>query len=223
MKKKKKKRKINYRNVFIALIILLIIISVFYYAINMPIKNIYIKNNNIISDSEIIHLSGINDYPSFLLTSRKKIKKALEKNEYITKVKVNKKVGNIIEIKVYEVEPIALTKENKIITNMGKTINNNYNLSDIPTVTTEINDINTFADKFSKINKSILRQISEIEYSPVEVDNDRYKLFMNDRNIVYITITKITKLNKYNSIKDKLEGRTGTIYLDSGDYVELNK
>ena len=44
---------------------------------------------------------------------------------------------------------------------------------------------------------------------------------MNDSNIVYITLTKIDKLNKYNKIKDKMNDKTGIIYLDSGNYVEL--
>ncbi len=44
---------------------------------------------------------------------------------------------------------------------------------------------------------------------------------MNDSNIVYITLTKINKINKYNRIKDKMNNKTGVIYLDSGDYIEL--
>ena len=46
---------------------------------------------------------------------------------------------------------------------------------------------------------------------------------MNDGNYVYITLTKITKLNRYNSIKDELDGAKGIIYLDSGDYVEIKE
>ena len=44
---------------------------------------------------------------------------------------------------------------------------------------------------------------------------------MNDGNLVYITLTKINKINKYNQIRDKLDGHMGIIYLDAGDYVEL--
>ena len=73
------------------------------------------------------------------------------------------------------------------------------------------------------LDENILRQISEIEYSPVEVDNKRFIFYMNDKNIVHITLPKINKLNKYNKIKDKLENKKGIIYLDSGDYVELIK
>ena len=45
---------------------------------------------------------------------------------------------------------------------------------------------------------------------------------MSDKNKVYITLTKIEKMNKYNKIKDALEGNSGIIYLDSGNYAVLN-
>ena len=46
---------------------------------------------------------------------------------------------------------------------------------------------------------------------------------MNDGNLVYITLNKIEKINKYNSIYSSLEGKKGIVYLDSGDYVEIKK
>ena len=46
---------------------------------------------------------------------------------------------------------------------------------------------------------------------------------MNDGNLVYITLPKIAKINKYNSIYSGLEGKKGIIYLDSGDYVEVKE
>ena len=46
---------------------------------------------------------------------------------------------------------------------------------------------------------------------------------MNDGNFVYITLTKIDKMNKYSDIKDELVDKKGIIYLDSGDYVEIKR
>ncbi len=190
----------------------------------MPVKNIYIKGNNIVTDDEIIELSKLYSYPSFLLTQKKEIKNNLLKNKYIKNISIKKKIGNIIELKIDEYYPVAITKDNKIIKENGIIEENTYNLTDLPTLNNEIKDnkiFNNFTKKFAKINKNILRQISEIEYSPVPVDEDRFLLYMSDGNLVYITLTKIEKLNKYNKIKDKLSGKTGTIYLDAGNYVEL--
>ena len=73
------------------------------------------------------------------------------------------------------------------------------------------------------IDDSILLKISEIEYAPNDVDSERFILNMNDGNLVYINLNKIEKINKYNSIYSKLDGKKGIIYLDSGDYVEIKE
>ena len=78
-----------------------------------------------------------------------------------------------------------------------------------------------FIEKFNIVNDDILLKISHIEYAPNEVDKERFIFHMVDSNYVYITLSKIEKVNKYNSIVKQLEGKKGIIYLDSGDYVEI--
>ena len=226
MAKKKKKRKYKIKNIIIILLLLLTIIIVSCYVLMMPIKNIYIKNNDVISDDEIINTASLYKYPSFLLTKKNQLEKDLEKNAYIKECKVKKKLKNIIEITITEYKVIALTPEEKIILENGDILDNDYNINDIPTLINTIENkevIKNFTSKFGQIDKNILRQISQIEYTPVTVDDERFLLYMNDGNLVYITLTKINKLNKYNHIKDKLEGKKGVIYLDSGNYVEVKK
>ena len=221
---KKKKKKLEFKNILIFFLVFVILGLIIYFVLTMPIHNIYIKNNNIVSDDEIIQVSGLENYPSFLLTRGSSIQKKLKKNKYIENVKVKKEFGNVIQITVYEYQMIAVTRDNLIILSNGMKIDNSYDLSDVPVLINEINNeqiYKIFAEKFGKIDKNILRQISEVEYSPVEVDEERFLLYMNDGNLVYVTLTKIEKLNKYNSIKDKLENKKGIIYLDAGDYVEL--
>lgn len=225
MAKKKKKRVFKVKNIIILLSIILGIAFLIYYALILPIKNIYISGNEFVSDNEIMTLSTLDKYPSFLLTKSSDIKKKIEKNPYIQSVKVKKKLGNIIELKIQEKMPICLIGEQVLLEN-GSTLNNTYNLSDIPTLTNDIEDKKTkekFAKRFATVDRNILRQISEIEYQPVEVDKERFLLYMNDGNLVYISLTKISNLNKYNQIKDKLENHLGIIYLDSGNYVEIRK
>lgn len=225
-KKKKKKRVLKIKNICILLMILIAIIALIYYIITMPIKNIYITGNNVVTENEIIKSTSLYKYPSFILTPRKQIINDIKSNKYIKSATVSKKLGNIIEIKIKEYKPIAINTSGNIILENNKELENNYNLTDIPILINNITNekiSKNFAKKFSKVSPNILRQISQIEYSPVEVDEDRFLLYMNDTNLVYITLTKIEKLNKYNKIKDKLEGKTGVIYLDSGNYVELKQ
>lgn len=197
-----------------------------YCAIMMPINNIYINGNEIISDDEIMEMVGIDNYPSFILANRYEIKKILLNNSYIENVTVKKKIGNVIEFDIQEYRVIASNKDSKIILSSGEVLDNTYDIFDVPLLVNDINDedvYDLFTTKMGILDKDIFRQISEIEYSPVMVDKERFLFYMSDGNLVYVTLTKLDKLNKYNKIKDKLEGKKGVIYLDSGDYVEFVK
>lgn len=223
-KKKKRKLKLKMRNVLILLTVILIFVGVIYYILQLPINNIYITGNNILSDAEVIDWAKVDSYPSFLLTSSSEVENNLSDNPYIENVDVNKKLGNKIEINVTEYKTIALINQgSQVLLSSGDIVSNDYELSDVPILCNSVSDeiFNDFVNKFAKINRNVLRQISQIEYSPVDVDNMRFLLYMDDGNLVYITLTKINKINKYNDIKDKLENKIGTIYLDSGDYVEV--
>ena len=226
MAKKKKKRKVRLKikNILIFLSIILIFLAVIYYVLQMPIKNIYISGNKILDDETVIELAKLSNYPSFLLTSTSQIKRNLSKSDYINNIKISKKLGNVIDIKVEEYKALALTNNGqRVILSSGKIIENKDNITDVPVLNNNISDkvFNYFIKKFSGVNDNILRQISQLEYSPVSVDDKRFLLYMDDGNMIYITLTKIDKLNKYNALKDKMDNQIGLIYLDSGDYVEL--
>lgn len=223
-KKKKRKVRLKIKNILIFLSIILIFLAVIYYVLQMPIKNIYISGNKILDDETVIELAKLSNYPSFLLTSTSEIKRNLSKSDYINNIKVSKKLGNVIDIKVEEYKALALTNNGqRVILSSGKIIENKDNITDVPVLNNNISDkvFNYFIKKFSGVNDNILRQISQLEYSPVSVDDKRFLLYMDDGNMIYITLTKIDKLNKYNAIKDKMDNQIGLIYLDSGDYVEL--
>ena len=222
-KKKKKKRVVKVKNIIILFIGLVFVIGSVYIFLTMPIKNVYIKGNSIVLDDEIMKISTLDTYPSFLLTKKSFVLNKILKNPYIQDVKVKKSFGNVVELEVVEYQPISIIGDKLVLSN-GACLDNNYDLLDLPILLSEINDKDVFVEfamKFSKIDVNILRQISEIEYSPVDVDVERFLLYMNDGNLVYVTLTKIEKLNKYDRIRDKLRRKKGIIYLDSGDYVEL--
>lgn len=220
MKKKKKKRKLSLKKIFKFLVILIIFCFGIKYLIKIPIKNIYISGNNIISDKEILSLANI-DSSSFIFSSSRKIKKQLLDNDYIKDIKIEKKLDFTMHITISEYKIICVDKQNNLYLENSKIISNNYNLSYLPILNNKINDLSSFINKFKLIDDNILLKISEIEYSPVEVDKERYLLKMNDGNYVYITLSKIKRLNKYDSIYDELDGKKGIIYLDSGNYVEI--
>lgn len=221
--KRKKKRVLKVKNIVILLGILMVIGGGIYYLLTMPIHNIYIQGNLVVSDDEILSLSALDQYPSFLLTTSASVRKKLKNNLYIEDVLVKKKFGNVMELVIREY-PVICVYLDQILLGNGNLVSNQYHLMDVPILSGSIDDekvMKEFAKKFGLVDVNILRQISEIVYAPASVDKERFLLYMNDGNLVYITLTKISKLNKYNQIKDKLNGANGVLYLDSGDYVEL--
>lgn len=223
IKVKVKKRKLNIKRIIIFLSLTILIILGLYYASNLPIKNIYVIGNEILSDREIIEIAKLEEYPSFISASTNKIIQLLKENKYIKDVKVKKKLYNKIYIYITE-KKVLCTYENNIILEDSSIIENSYKVTNKPILLSDISNIkDKFITKFSLVENTILLKISEIEYSPNDVDDERFILKMNDGNLVFITLSKIEKINKYNSIYSSLEGKKGIIYLDSGDYVEIKE
>ncbi len=222
--KKVIKRRLNIRKVFLSLLAIIIIGILIYIIVNSPIKNIYVIDNKILTDNQVIESAKLEDYPSFMLNPSFKIVKNLKKNPYIKDAKVKKKWGNKVYLYIIENRPLCQTINNELILLDGTKIENNNNLTDYPIL---INSVDTIYDNFVKnfalIDEDILNKISQIEYSPVPVDNERFVLYMNDGNVVYITLPKIEKINKYNNIYRELDGNKGIVYLDSGDYFEIKE
>ena len=213
IKVKVKKRRLKVKKILVTILIMGIIVLSFLYIKRLPITNIYIVGNNILSDKEIIDISGIGNYPSFITTL----------DNYIKEIKVQKKIWGKVYIYVTEKKVLALYND-KLLLEDGLLVDNNYNVMSAPILIGDITSIKEkFIKKFSLVDNDVLLKISEISYVPNEVDSERFSLKMNDGNLVYITLPKITKINKYNSIYSGLEGKKGIIYLDSGDYVEVKE
>lgn len=218
---KVKRRKLKLKNIFFFLLIVILIASLVYTLLNVKIKNIYIINNKIVSDKQIISDACLEEYPSYLLTLKKNIKSCLLKNNnYIKDVTVKKRFFKVF-VTVTE-HKILSVYNNKIILDDGSVVENIYDIKDYPIIINDISDImDDYVYYFNKVDDTTLTKISQIEYMPNDVDKERFLLYMNDGNSVYITLTKIEKLNKYMKIVNQMDNKNGIIYLDSGDYIEL--
>ena len=221
VKVKVKKRKINVKKIIILVLFICLFYLLFCLAKKIPLKNIYIIGNSILSDKEIIELANISDYPPYIEISKREITSKLKKNAYIKEIKIEKKFFNKIYIYITENKVLCM-HDDKIILESGDEVYNNYNITQVPILLSDISSVyENFVNKMSLVDNSILTKISEITYVPNEVDQERLTFKMNDGNLVYITLSKITKINRYNSIYSEMEGQNGIIYLDSGDYIEL--
>lgn len=221
VKVKVKKKKLKIKNIILTIIFITILITSISYIINLPIKNIYISGNNLVKDHEIIQLAHLENYPPYIKTYFSNIKNNLKQNEYIKNVSIKRKINGKIYLDIEEYQPLYIYQDKLVLSSSVK-VDNTYQIDYVPYVINNIDDIyQEFTTAFSKINKDIIYKISHIEYSPNEVDKERFIFYMVDSNYTYITLNKIEKINKYNSIVNELEGKKGIIYLDSGDYVEI--
>lgn len=223
-KKIVKKRKIKILNLFLVLIIILGLFFACYHFVKLPIKNIIIKNNNYLKDDYIIELASIKDYPNFLLTSTSNIKKKIEESEYVDSVKVKKKWGNILEITVIEKRVIFYDlNKNKYIFSDGTELKENSTIERVPRLINYVPDkkYEKFISVMDLIKDDTISKISDIEYQPNDYDKDRFLLYMDDGNMVYLTLTKFKMINKYNEILSQLENHKGILYLDNGNHFKI--
>lgn len=219
--KKKQKRRFNFRKTFFILFFLFLFISSLKIMLTVPIKNIYIYNNEMLSDQTIIEIAKLENYPSTLKNLSFIIKNRLEKNIFIEEVNVFKKKGVEVHIEVKENYPLFINKpQKKTILFNGLEIEDEYPL---PTLLNVIPDVKykLFLEKMRLLNKDTLNRISEIEYTPNEVENERFLLYMNDGNYVYLTLDKFSNINNYLSIVKNFDNKKGILYLDYGNHFTI--
>lgn len=226
-KKIKKVRKIRYGRIFLILIILFLIFYLLFNFIDFPIKNIYVKNNTILSDQKIIELAHLENYPSIFKYTEHEIEKKLNKNIYIKSSKVKKVALSKIYIEIEENYPVFYYQSENLTY-----LSNRTTVKEILNVPEVINYIpDTIFEKFKKnilsIDRNIIGKISQIEYKPNEVDSERFIFYMRDGNYVYLNFKSFDSINNYPTILiqiiNKYGNKNGILYLDEGDYFEILK
>ena len=162
--------------------------------------------------------------PSFedLVRKAREEEKKLKSNILVKDVKIKKRLFNKLYIYVDEYEVLFYNQNtSKYVLENKKEISLNGIV--VPTLINYVPDTkyDIFVNKYILLDNKVKQKISEIKYDPNTIDEDRFFLYMNDGNYVYITLTKMELLNKYNDAITKLEGKKGTLYLDSGNYFEI--
>ena len=190
---------------------------------SLTITNIYVTGNNLLTENTLIKEAGIEDYPKIYQVSKKEIEKKLLLNPLINKVTVKISFLGKVIINIEENIPLYYDLSNKVVLSNGETMEDFY--AQVPHLINTPEEI--YQDKLTKkmvlIDKNILLRISEIEYKPTDLDKERFLMYMQDGNYVYITLNKINLINTYNEIYPTLEGKKGILYLDSGNHFEIKK
>ncbi len=229
MAQKKKKKRLNVKRLIVFILIIYILISVFKTIINEPIKNIIITGNYYVTDSEIINMADIKNYPPLMKLNINKIKNSIKENPLISEVEIKRNLKFQLKINVKELKAICLDRANNVVLlEDGTKVANNNEFIGIPTLInyTKEDILKKFLEKMSSLDYGTLSGISEIEYAPSKsaddkiVDETRFLLKMNDGNSVYINISRINNIKYYQKIYANLGDKKGILHLDSGSYLE---
>ena len=214
-------KKFSFVKLVLVLLIMYIIGFLCYKVAISRITNIYIKNNNILTDQEIIDVSGLRNYPSFILTTNYSIKNKLLKNDLVKKVKVKKGLWGKVYIDIEEYKPLFIYEDKVILDNKNEV---DLDIS-LPILVNKVDDdiLDKLISKYESINDEIKLMISEIKYDPNDIDKERFLFTMSDGNYVYITLYKLSSIDEYLKITSTLKDKKGILYLDSGNYFEVFK
>lgn len=218
--KKKKRKKLKIKSVFIFLLFLTVLFFGFYSLSFIKPRTYIIKNNKYLTDSEVLKELKLDKNSSFLTTCNIFKRDEVKKSKLIKSVDIKRNLNFEVVIDVNEYKMIYYDGPNKkVMLENNNSIN--YNNDNLPVLINKIDDkdiLKSFNKKMSKINEETLNTISEISYSPNGIDKERFLFSMNDGNYVYLTITKLTKINNYKKIVDSVENKNGILYLDYGNY-----
>lgn len=221
MEEEKVVKKFSFVKLLLVLLIMYVIGYFGYRVAISRITNIYIKNNNILTDQEVIDASGLKNYPSFILTTNYSIKNKLLKNNLVKKVKVKKGLWGKVYIDIEEYKPLFIYEYKVILDNKNEV---DLDIS-LPILVNKVDDdiLDKLISKYESVNDEIKLMISEIRYDPNDIDKERFLFTMSDGNYVYITLYKLSSIDEYLKITSTLKDKKGILYLDSGNYFEVFK
>ncbi|MBR3116802.1 MAG: FtsQ-type POTRA domain-containing protein [Bacilli bacterium] len=220
MTKKKKRKKLKIKSVIIFIFLLGILALIFYLFTLIKVRTFFIKNNKYLSDDEVLNELKLDNNSSFLLTADIFKRNEVKNSKLIKEIDINRNFNLEVTIDVTEYKMLYTDmSDNKVVLENGTKVD--YQNDNLPTLITKIDDkkvAESFVKKMSKIDDNILGMVNEIAYSPNGIDKERFLFSMNDGNYVYLTLTKLTKINDYKKIINSVENKNGILYLDYGNY-----
>ena len=226
-KKIVKKRKLK---IFRLLLLILVPLGLFfggYFYLKLPIVNLIVKDTEYLNDDYVLELAKLRDYPSFWLTNMTKAEKRLKGSPYISDVKIKRSFYHVVTIEVTENKALYFREsDGKIVFLDGEEVVDDESINfRVPRLLNYIPDAkyDSFIKGMDNVSEDIMEKISDIEYVPNELDKERFLLYMDDGNMVYLTLTKFDMINYYNDVLEQLEDKHGILYLDNGNHFQIKE
>ena len=216
-----KRVRIRKKRVLILLVIITILILIVLSFLKIRISNIYVSGNDFFNDQYILECAKIDDYPKTFFNSSISIKKRLESDIYISRANVYKKGLKEVHIEVVENRPLYYDSISNYTVLMDKQYSTK--IFNVPILINKVDEsvYDKFISKLSEVNASVLSFISEIKYSPNDVDKELFVFTMNDGNYVSVNLNKFSSVNRYFDMVVNFNNHKGILYLDSGEYFKI--
>ncbi len=220
MGKKKKRKKLKIKSVLLVFLFLILLGVIFFLLSLIKVKTFIIKNNKYLTDEEVLKELNLDDNSSFLLTNSLLMSDDIKDSKLIKNIDFSRNMYLEVTLNVTEYKMLYYNQNTKKVM-LENEEEIDYKSDNLPVLTNKIEDkevLKQFNKKMAKVNLETLNMISEITYSPNGIDKERFLFSMNDGNYVFLTITKLTKINDYKKIVESMEDRKGILYLDYGNY-----
>jgi cell division protein FtsQ len=216
---KKKKPKIRFFRLLLVFLILGCLIALFTVPSISRVRHIKVIGNKFVTDDEIIKATGLYDYPNYYGYFPFLHEKDLDNDFRIEELTIKRKFGFVVEIVVDEATPVVfdLINSNAVYSNLGRTEVEKW--SDYPLLINETSEdyLLKLVTELEKLPSEVYLLISEIEYAPTDIDNQRFRLYMSDQNTVYITLPTLNdRLKYYNDVTKEIGDEKGILFLDVG-------
>ncbi|TFE00231.1 cell division protein FtsQ/DivIB [Jeotgalibacillus salarius] len=227
--RQRRRKKANRRLVGVVLLFVFLIIIVLYFqSPYSKVQNIHITGNSGISDEQAVQLSGILAGDPYWTLSTDDAEKRLKDNKMIRDAEVKRDLPLNVEVTIEEFEKVALSREGQLYRAVYENgfVSEPQPVQDIDFSAPVLNGfqqgeaVNDLAAALSDLPGNVLNAISEVHYSPSEVDPNRIILYMNDGFEVHAVIpTLAEKMTHYPSIVSQLDPEVkGVIDLEVGSY-----
>lgn len=230
--KNERKQRANRRLIFYLSFFLFLLLTVIYFQSPLSdVKVIEIEGNRYLSDEKIIATSKLGNRTSFWSVNKQKIEEEIMSLIEISDVSISRKFPYTVIIEVHEYTRVAyFVTDGKFypILESGLKLGEKSIMgfpSDAPLLIgwNTGNELAEMAAELSYLPESLIHRISEIYYTPDEVDPLRITLYMNDGYKVSSTIRHFSKrIAPYPAIVSELDpNKKGIIHMKMNPYFEL--
>jgi cell division protein FtsQ len=227
-----RKQRVNRRLIVYLSFFFFLLLTVIYLQSSLSnVKVVKIEGNRYLSDEEIIAASNISDTTSFWGINKQKIEAKFISFLEVDHVSVSRQFPHTVLIQVHEFTRVAyLVTDGKFfpVLDSGMILDEDP-LMDFPSDAPLLIDFSTgselveMAAELSRLPESLIQRISEIYFTPEEMDPSRITLYMNDGFKVSSTVRYFSKrLAPYSAIVSELDPNVkGIIHMKINPYFEL--